>query len=84
MNRNELAVTAVGVVFVACIVFFSLDFQKPYAPWIRRAAHNPIARLAAGLILLALGYVEPALAVLWLIIVFFWVADVTLLSRKSF
>ncbi len=84
MNRSESLVTAVGVAFVACIVFFSFELQKPYAPWIRRAAHNPAARLIAGAILIVLGYVDPLLAILWLIIVFFWVADVKLLSANSF
>ena len=69
-----------GVILVALIVFFSLEFDKSYVPALHNAARHPFARFVAGLGVVYLAEVDPLLAVLSLIVVFFWIADVNLLS----
>jgi hypothetical protein len=69
-----------GVILVALIVFFSLEFDKSYVPALHNAARHPFARFVAGLGVVYLAEVDPLLAVLSLVVVFFWIADVNLLS----
>lgn len=69
-----------GVILVALIVFFSLEFDKSYLPALHTAARHPFARFIAGLGVVYLADVNPLLSVLSLIVVFFWIADVNLLS----
>ena len=69
-----------GVILVALIVFFSLEFDKSYVPALHNAARHPFARFVAGLGVVYLAEVDPLLAVLSLIVVFLWIADVNLLS----
>ena len=57
-----------GVLLVALIVFFSLEFDKSYLPALHNAARHPLARLIAGLAVVYLADVNPLLAVLSLII----------------
>ena len=69
-----------GVLLVAMIVFFSLEFDKSYMPALHNAARHPFARFIAGLGVVYLADLNPLLSVLSLIVVFFWIADVNLLS----
>lgn len=69
-----------GVALVALLVFFSLEFDKAYIPALHNAARHPFARLLAGLAVVYLADLNPMLAVLSLVVVFFWIADVNLLS----
>ena len=69
-----------GVLLVALIVFFSLEFDKPYMPAVHAAARHPVARLVAGAAVVYLATISPLLATLALVVVFFWIADVNLLS----
>lgn len=72
-----------AALLVALIVVFSLEFDKPYAPAIHSAARHPLARFVAGVGVVYLATVNPLHAVLALIVVFFWIADVNLLSSFS-
>jgi hypothetical protein len=69
-----------GVLLVALIVFFSLEFDKSYIPALHNAARHPFARFIAGLGVVYLADLNPLLSMLSLIVVFFWIADVNLLS----
>jgi hypothetical protein len=69
-----------GVFLVALIVFFSLEFDKAYLPALHNGARHPLARFLAGLGVVYLAAINPLLAILSLIVVFFWIADVNLLS----
>ena len=75
--------TAVGVILIALIVAFSLDFDKAYFPALHTAARHPFARFVAGGAVVYLATVDPLLASMALIVVFFWIADVNLLSSFS-
>jgi len=72
-----------GVILVALLVGFSLEFKKPYAHGIHSAARHPALRFVAGAAVVALGTRHPALGLLALLVVFFWVAEVHLLSSFS-
>lgn len=74
----------IAVVLVALIVFFSLEFDKPYAPFIHNAARHPFARFLSGVGVIYLANMNPLLAALSLVVVFFWIADVNLLSSFEF
>lgn len=69
-----------GVFLVALIVFFSLEFDKAYIPALHNGARHPLARFLAGLAVVYLASIDPLLAILSFIVVFFWIADVNLLS----
>lgn len=71
------------VILMGLLVFFSLDFDRHYTSMIHNAARHPFARLLAGLGVVYLADKNPMLAVLALTIVFFWIADVNLLSSFS-
>jgi hypothetical protein len=72
--------TVLTVALIGCVVYFSLDFDKIYGNGFHDAARHPFARFLAGLCVLYLAEENPKLAILALLIVFFWIADVNLLS----
>jgi len=72
--------TILGVALVGFLLFISLDFHKYYAPYIHDSARHPFIRFLAGLGIALLATLNPIHSVLALMIVFFWIADVHLLS----
>ena len=72
--------TALAIGFVGLFVYFSLDFKKHYASQFHDTARNPFARFLAGVCVVVLSSTNPILAMIALSIVFFWIADVHLLS----
>ena len=75
--------TYVAVILVGIVLFFSLDFDKYYGAGIHDAARHPFARFIAGMLVVFFASYNPILALLALIAVFFWIADVNLLSSFS-
>ncbi len=73
--------TAIGL--MVSLVFFSLDFDRHYGRNFHNAARHPFARFLAGMAVAYLASRNPMNAVLALIVVFFWIADVNLLSSFS-
>jgi hypothetical protein len=61
-------------------LYFSIDFHKHYTKEFHDAARNPILRLLAGLFVICIANINPVLGCIALSIVFFWIADVQLLS----
>ena len=72
--------TQIAVVLIALLLFFSLDFDKTYAPYIDDAARHPFARFLAGLGVVYVSSQSPVIGILSLAVVFFWIADINLLS----
>ena len=70
-----LAVLLTGFLF-----YFSMDFNKPYGYGFHDAALHPAARFLAGLLVVYTAQSYPLLASILLMVVFFWIADVNLLS----
>jgi hypothetical protein len=68
------------VLLIGLVVGFSLRFEKTYGNFFQESAHNPIVRLMAGIVIVSLASFNTLFAILALIVVFFWVADVNLLS----
>ena len=75
--------TVLTVTLIGLIVYFSLDFDKTYGNGFHDAARHPFARFLAGLLVAYIAHENPKLAVLALLVVFFWIADVNLLSSFS-
>ena len=69
-----------AVVLVGLLLFVSLDFDKHYVGAAHDAARHPFARFLAGMTVCLIAAVHPTLAALALTVVFFWIADVNLLS----
>ena len=69
-----------GIVLLGLLMFISLDFDKHYAPYIHSSARHPFVRFLAGLGIALLATLNPIHSILALMIVFFWIADVNLLS----
>jgi len=72
-----------AVLLMGFLVYFSLDFDKSYTPLLHNAARHPFARFVAGCVIVYLADSNPMLAILALIVAFFWIADVNLLSSFS-
>ncbi len=72
--------TIIAVGLVALLLFFSLDFDRHYGQGFHEAARHPFYRFLAGLLVVYLASINPILAIVALVIVFFWIADVHLLS----
>lgn len=72
--------TIVAVILTVFLLYFSLDFDKKYSFGFRDAALHPAARFAAGLGLAYVAQKHQMLASVLLVVVFFWIADVNLLS----
>ena len=72
--------TIIAVGLVALLLFFSLDFDRHYGHGFHEAARHPFYRFLAGLLVVYLANINPILAILALVVVFFWIADVHLLS----
>jgi len=67
---------------LALVSLVSLRFELPYGYGLDVAARHPAARFVAGAAVVALSLRHPVLAVLGLVAVFFWIADVHLLSSS--
>lgn len=78
---QELIEKAIGAVLLVLLFAFSLDFDRPYAEVLHNAARHPFFRFLAGLSIALLAALNPVLGLLGLLVVFFWIADVNLLSR---
>jgi len=72
--------TVVALLFVGVLVYFSLDFDRHYSDLFHNAARHPFMRFLAGLCISIMSVHNPILASVSLIIVFFWIADIHLLS----
>ena len=69
-----------AAILIGLLLFFSLDFDKHYGSVFHDAARQPFARFLAGLAVTVIAAVNPLLAMVALSVVFFWTADVHLLS----
>jgi len=72
--------TVVALLFVGVLVYFSLDFNKHYSETFHKAARHPFLRFLAGICITLIASYNPILAAVALIVVFFWIADIHLLS----
>ncbi len=72
--------TMLALVLTGFLLYFSMDFHKHYSNGFHEAALHPAARFIAGLAVVYLSQSYPLLASILLMIVFFWMADVNLLS----
>ena len=72
--------TVVALLFVGVLVYFSLDFDKHYSEAFHKAARHPFLRFLAGICITLIASYNLILAAVALIVVFFWIADIHLLS----
>jgi len=72
--------TIAALLFVGVLVYFSLDFDKHYNELFHNAARHPFMRFIAGMAIAAMSLHNPLLSAIALIVVFFWIADIHLLS----
>lgn len=74
--------TILIAILIIILLFFSLDFDKHYSPMFHKASRHPFMRLLAGIILAGTAAYNPLQAAILMIIIFFWIADIHLLSLK--
>lgn len=72
----------IGFAFVIILLTISLPMDVEYHETLRNAAYIPAVRLAAITAVVALAFYSPLLAMLGVLIVFFWLADIQLLTKK--
>jgi hypothetical protein len=73
---------SIGAVLLVILLTISLPMEVEYHDAVRRAAYSPAARLAAITIVVGLAFFNTLLAMLGVLIVFFWLADIHLLTKK--
>jgi len=78
----SLVELSIGLILVLILVTISLPMEVEYQASVRQAAYSPAARLAALTTVVALAFYSPLLAMLGVLIVFFWLADIHLLTKK--
>jgi hypothetical protein len=74
------AKSLLGAVLLVCIILVSIPFEKRYTHKLNELAHNPAARFFSGLLLVALATYDIILGSLAFLVVFFWFADIDLVS----
>ncbi len=72
--------TIIAILLMVLMLYFSLDFDKYYGNGFHDAARHPFYRFLAGVCVVYMASINPILAILALVVVFFWIADVHLLS----
>jgi hypothetical protein len=72
--------SCIGAALIACIILVSIPFEKRYTHKLNELAHNPAVRFCSGLLLVALATYDILLGAMALLIVFFWFADIDLIS----
>ena len=72
-----------AAILIGLLLFFSLDFNKHYGSVFHDAARQPFARFLAGLSVAIIAAINPLLAMVAFTVVFFWMADVHLLSSVA-
>lgn len=72
--------TILAGALIVLLLYFSLDFDKHYSPIFHTASRQPFLRFLAGLGVTLIAAQNPMLAAIALIVVFFWIADIHLLS----
>jgi len=73
---------SIGMVLVFILLTISLPMDVEYHNAVKRAAYNPAARLAACAAVVGLALYSPFLAFLGLLVVFFWMSDIQLLTKR--
>lgn len=76
--------TTLSVGLIAILLVFSLDFDRHYSFGIHDMALNPFARFIAGLLVAYISTLNVTAGSIALLVVFFWIADVHLLSFSLF
>jgi len=72
-----------AAVLVGILVYFSLDFQKSYSTHLHALSVQPLARFLAGFAVALCAAYNPLHGALAFLIVFFWIADIHLLSSRK-
>jgi hypothetical protein len=72
--------TATSVGLLALLLVFSLDFERHYTFGFHEMAFNPFARFLGGMLVVYISSWNVTVGAVALLIVFFWIADVHLLS----
>ena len=72
--------TILALVLTAVLFYFSFSYDQPYGYGLNDAALHPMARFLAGLVVIYSAQSYPLFATILLMVVFFWIADVNLLS----
>ena len=71
-----------GLVFILVLLTVSLPAEANYQESVRQAAYVPAVRFVVFGAVVAISFYSPPLAFLALLIAFFWLADIHLLSKK--
>lgn len=68
------------ILLISLVITFSLKLNKQYTKRLQTMTHYPIVRFLAGMVVVCMANINPLFGILSLIIVFFWMTDVHLLS----
>jgi hypothetical protein len=66
------------------VIWLTLPFEQHYDESIRVYSHEPIFRIMLGFLLLIVSTYSISVALLLFLIIFFWIADIHLVSSMKF
>lgn len=66
------------------VIFMTLPFERHYDEYIRKYSHEPLFRIILGILLLVVSTYSVPVALLLFLVIFFWIADIQLVSNMKF
>ena len=72
--------TLIAVILIVLLLFFTLNLDRHYTSTLHSAGKHPFIRFLAGAMIVFTATINPLLAMLSLLIVFFWIGDVHIVS----
>lgn len=70
----------IGVVLLLGLFMVSVPFEQQYSPLLTSLVHQPVARFLAAVGVLLVSSIDATLGALAMMVLFFWIADIQLLS----
>lgn len=66
------------------VVWLTFPFEQHYDENLRAYSREPVFRILLGLLLIFISAYSVPVALLWFLILFFWIADIHLVSSIKF
>ena len=83
MNGFKIIEYSVIIILAWFAVWLTLPFERKYDVFLREYSREPSIRILSGALLIVLTKYSIPAAILWFLILFFWIADVHLVSKTK-
>lgn len=72
--------TALATTLIILLLFFSTNMDRKYSPRLHAAGKHPFVRLLSGCAIVYAATIDPLVAMLLLLVVFFWIGDIHIMN----